>query len=221
MTSTVLVIPARYHSTRLPGKPCLEFDGVPMVKRVYDACMQTGLKTIVSSDSNTVLSCVPEEARLFDPAHYKNGTERVAGAARNLQAENIVNVQGDMIDVTPDIIEQIVAELNRAAVVTAYTTLPPKQQNDPSTVKLIRGNKEALWFGRGFSGYGDWHLGIYGYKQGALSSYVKYNQPQEEIVEQLEQLRWLKNSWQINCVGVQYSGIEINTPEDVRKWHEH
>ena len=220
MTSTVLVIPARYHSTRLPGKPCLEFNGIPMVKRVYDVCISTGIQTLVASDSHTVLNCIPEEGRWFDNAPYKNGTERVGGVARKVQADQFVNVQGDMIDITPEIIHKVVAGLDKSNVVTAYTDLPDEQKNDPSTVKLIRGKTEALWFGRGITGYGDWHLGVYGYKRGALAQYKHYSQPHEEIVEQLEQLRWLKNGWQIQCVKVQYNGIEINTPDDVRKWHE-
>jgi len=218
MTSTVIVIPARYHSTRLPGKPCLELGGVPMVRRVYAACVQTGIRTIVSSDSHTVLQHIPEEDQWLDQTPYKNGTERVGGVARKMQAENYINVQGDMIDITPEIIHKVAAGLEKANIVTAYTDLPEEQRNDPSTVKLIRGKTEALWFGRGITGYGDWHLGVYGYKRGALASYRNYEQPQEEIVEQLEQLRWLKNSWQIDCIKVQYNGIEINTPDDVRKW---
>mgnify|MGYP003337047754 CR=1 FL=1 len=158
MVSTVLVIPARYHSTRLPGKPCLEFDGIPMVKRVYNTCVSTGLKTLVSSDSHTVLNCIPEEGRWFDNTPYKNGTERVGGVARKVQADQFINVQGDMIDITPDIIHKVVAELEKSNVVTAYTDMPEEQRNDPSTVKLIRGKTEALWFGRGITGYGDWHL---------------------------------------------------------------
>lgn len=191
-----------------------------MVKRVYDVCISTGLKTLVSSDSHTVLNCIPEEGRWFDNTPYKNGTERVGGLARVKQADNYINVQGDMIDITPEIILSVVAGLDKANVVTAYTDMPEQHINDPSTVKLIRGKTEALWFGRGIEGYGDWHLGVYGYKRGTLASYRQYDQSCEERVEQLEQLRWLKNSWQIHCVKVQYNGIEINTPEDVRKWHE-
>lgn len=218
MASTVLVIPARYKSQRLPGKPCLLLDGIPMVKRVYDVCISTGLPTLVSSDSHAVLNCIPEEGRYFDDTVYKNGTERVAGLARESTYENYVNVQGDMIDITPDIITKVVGGLEKANVVTAYTDMPEEQKNYLSTVKLIRGKTEALWFGRGIRRYGDWHLGVYGYKRGALVSYRQYEQPHEEIVEQLEQLRWLKNSWQIDCVKVQYNGIEINTPDDVRRW---
>ena len=220
MTSTVIVIPARYHSTRLPGKPCLEFDGVPMVHRVYVACVQTGIRTIVSSDSHTVLQRIPEEDRWFDDSPYRNGTERVAGISHKIQADNYINVQGDMIDITPEIITKVAAGLEKSNLVTAYTDLPEDQKNDPSTVKLIRAKTEALWFGRGITGYGDWHLGIYGYRRDALVRYRTYTQPPEELIENLEQLRWLKNSCQIDCVKVQYSGIEINTPDDVSKWNE-
>lgn len=220
MTETVLIIPARYQSTRLPGKPCIEFNGIPMVKRVYDACVSTGLKTLVSSDSHTVLNCIPEEGRWFDAQPYANGTERVAGLAKKVAADNYVNVQGDMIDITPDIIMSVVKAMDKHELVTAYTSMPDEQRDDPSTVKLIKGTTEARWFGRGIAGYGEWHLGIYGYKRNALFSYRHYKPTWEEVVEKLEQVRWLKNGWHMECVRVQYDGIEINTPEDVSEWYD-
>jgi 3-deoxy-manno-octulosonate cytidylyltransferase (CMP-KDO synthetase) len=70
------------------------------------------------------------------------------------------------------------------------------------------------------TGYGDWHLGIYGYQRGALESYPNLIGTREERIEQLEQLRWLKNGWDIGVLPVTFSGIEINTPEDAERWNE-
>ena len=78
---------------------------------------------------------------------------------------------------------------------------------------------QALWFGRGMTGYGEWHLGVYGYKRNPLEFYDTYEVEQEEQVEKLEQIRWLKNGWNIGCSSVYFNGIEINAPEDVDKWH--
>ena len=92
-------------------------------------------------------------------------------------------------------------------------------QNDPNSVKMVRAGDPGLWFGRGMTGYGEWHLGVYGYKRNPLEFYHTYEVEQEEQVEKLEQLRWLKNGWQMGCSSVYFNGIEINAPEDVDKWH--
>ena len=84
---------------------------------------------------------------------------------------------------------------------------------------MVRAGDSALWFGRGMTGYGEWHLGVYGYKRNALEMYPNLIVEREEEVEKLEQLRWLKNGWQIGCLSVQYKGTEINSPEDVDIWH--
>jgi len=93
-------------------------------------------------------------------------------------------------------------------------------QNDPNSVKMIHAYpNQALWFGRGLTGYGEWHLGVYGYKRHALVAYPNLKVTQEETIEQLEQLRWLKSGWQIGTQSVYFNGVEINTPEDVEAWH--
>jgi 3-deoxy-manno-octulosonate cytidylyltransferase (CMP-KDO synthetase) len=97
--------------------------------------------------------------------------------------------------------------------------MPKEKQADPNTVKMVRAGDQALWFGRGMTGYGDWHLGVYGYKRNSLEMYKTLKVTVEEETEKLEQLRWLKNGWQIGCSSVQYNGVEINSPEDVDEWH--
>ena len=92
------------------------------------------------------------------------------------------------------------------------------QQDEPSTVKMVRAGDKALWFGRGMTGYGEWHLGIYAYRNDALNLYPSLEITQEEKVEKLEQLRWLKAGWEIGCTRVNFDGIEINTKEDLKKW---
>jgi 3-deoxy-manno-octulosonate cytidylyltransferase (CMP-KDO synthetase) len=222
MTSTAILIPARYASTRLPGKPLIELDGIPMIKRVYDACVASKIPTYVLTDDQRIAQVFKNTSVIIDDTPYENGTERCAGAIDldyMQKYDQFINVQGDMPDVTVDIIHKCIVSLNQYEVSTVYTEMTKELQNDLNSVKLIRSDYNALWFGRGMTGYGDWHLGAYGYRRNALSLYSNLEVTQEEQVEKLEQLRWLKNGWQIGCLSVQYNGVEINSPEDVEEWH--
>ena len=226
MTSTAILIPARYNSTRFPGKPLAMLDSIPMIKRVYDACIASKIPTYVLTDDIRIFSlfgsnkCWIEEEQI---APYANGTERCVGAVTKWdelkQYDQFINVQGDMPDVTLQMIERCVEWLKYYPISTVWTDMPEEMQNNPDSVKMVRAGDQALWFGRGMTGYGDWHLGIYGYKREALELYSGLEVTQEEEVEKLEQLRWLKNGWQIGCSSVQFNGTEINSPEDVDIWH--
>jgi 3-deoxy-manno-octulosonate cytidylyltransferase (CMP-KDO synthetase) len=225
MTSTAILIPARYASTRLPGKPLAMLHSVPMIKRVYDACIASKIPTYVLTDNKTIAQCIQSAGGkvYIDSKDYANGTERCAGAIKSSlfdEYDNFINVQGDMPDVTIDIIEKVKWHLQHYPVTTVWTEMPKEKQNDPSSVKMVRAGDQCLWFGRGMTGYGDWHLGVYGYKRNALELYPSMQIEKEEQIEQLEQLRWLKNGWQIGCLNVQYNGVEINTSEDIKEWHQ-
>ena len=231
--NTAILIPARIGSTRFPDKPLKLLNGVPMIRRVYDRCLETGLDTFVLTDSRRVASLFPEGHVWVDDTPFENGTERCAGYMSEMQKQKLhatgygwdydydqfVNVQGDMPDVTVSIIEKCIWHLKHYPITTVFTEMPKEKQNDPSTVKMVRAGDQALWFGRGLTGYGEWHLGVYGYKRNPLDIYPNLVVSQEEDVEKLEQLRWLKSGWQIGCLSVQYNGMEINTPEDLKEWH--
>jgi len=225
---TAILIPARYGSTRFEGKPLAMLDGVPMIKRVYDACTASKIPTYVLTDDMRIFDLFgPRQCWIDQEKEYANGTERCAGAITDSNFikylghyDNIINVQGDMPDVDVAMIQQVQWHLQHYPVTTAFTEMPKEQQDDPNTVKMIKAGDQALWFGRGITGYGDWHLGIYGYRRNALEMYSTLKVTLEEDIEQLEQLRWLKNGWQIGCLSVQYNGVEINAPEDVDLWHK-
>ena len=223
MTSSVILIPARYGSTRFPGKPLALLDGVPMIKRVYDACTASKIPTYVLTDDQNIYNVIGGNC-LLDHREYENGTERCAGAVAKFdildQYKNFINVQGDMPDVTLEMIEKAQWHLQHYPVTTVFTQMQEDKQNDPNSVKMVRAGDQALWFGRGMTGYGDWHLGVYGYKRNALEMYTTLPVEREEEVEKLEQLRWLKSGWQIGCLSVYFKGIEINSPEDVDAWHK-
>ena len=220
---TAILIPARYGSTRFPGKPLALLDGVPMIQRVYDACTASKIPTYVLTDDIRIANVFKNAGVIIDYKHYENGTERCAGAIDldyMQKYDQFINVQGDMPDVTVDMIHKCIISLNQYEVSTVYTEMTKELQNDPNSVKLIRSDYNALWFGRGMTGYGDWHLGVYGYRRNALSLYSNLEVTQEEQVEKLEQLRWLKNGWKIGAQSVYFNGVEINTPEDMEKWND-
>lgn len=224
--NTAILIPARYASTRYPAKPLAVLNGKTMIQRVVEKCLSTGYDTFVLTDNKTIAqAAVAAGAKFYiDSDSYENGTERCAGAIRSRKFDNydrFINVQGDMPDVTLDMINKAVLCLSTHEIGTVYTVMPKEKQNEPNTVKMIvDSNNNALWFGRGIIGYGEWHLGVYSYSKKALEVYDKLRTYPEENIEKLEQLRWLKNGWQIGCHYVNFNGVEINTPEDLEEWHK-
>ena len=222
MTSSAILIPARYGSTRYPGKPLAMLDGVPMIKRVYDACTASKIPTYVLTDDMRIFNLFGPDKCWIEQVDYANGTERCAGAIKNdffNEYDQFINVQGDMPDVTVEMIEKCIFSLQHYPVSTVFAKMTEEEQNNPNSVKMVRAGDQALWFGRGMTGYGDWHLGVYGYKRNPLELYPTMPVEREEEVEQLEQLRWLKSGWQIGCSSVYFNGVEINSPEDVSVWH--
>ena len=174
MTSTAILIPARYGSTRFPGKPLCMLDSVPMIKRVYDACSASKIPTYVLTDDVRIASVFQNTSVIIDDTDYANGTERCAGAI-NLdymkKYDQFINVQGDMPEVTLQMIERCVEWLKYYPISTVWTDMPKEMQNNPDSVKMVRAGDQCLWFGRGMTGYGHWHLGIYGYRRDALELY--------------------------------------------------
>ena len=194
-----------------------------MIERVYNAAKATGYDTYVLTDDMRIFNLFNADTCWIDQeVEYDNGTERCAGAASNdffSKYDQFVNVQGDMPDVTSEMVEKCITLLKYYNVSTVYTKMPKEMQDDPNTVKCVHASEYALWFGRGITGYGSWHLGVYGYRRNALQQYNNLEIPEEESIEKLEQLRWIKNSWQIGINPVYYKGTEINSPEDVDTWH--
>jgi len=218
MKSNAILIPARYSSTRFPGKPLALLDGVPMIMRVFDTCHRTGYDTYVLTDDTRI-------GKLFDDKHViytkdcLNGTERCSQALEFTNYDQYINVQGDMPDITVEMIERVKYFLDCYPVTTLHTDLSQDKIDDPNTVKGITAKDNLIWCGRNIKGYGVHHLGVYGYNRTSLQIYPNLDIPIEEEIEKLEQLRWLKNGWQIGSFHVQYKGIEINSPEDVEQWH--
>lgn len=226
MTKTAILIPARYGSARFRGKPLAQLGGIPMIKRVVKACRVSGLDTYVLTDNAVIASAAVDVGAgvWCEETEYDNGTDRCAGVMINCSLldryDTFVNVQGDMPDVTSDMIDSARRQLGDCSVATLFADMDPRLQDDPNTVKMVRAGDRALWFGRGMTGYGDHHLGVYGYTRKALALYATLDRCKEEEVEGIEQLRWLKNGCEIGVSRCEFNGVEINTPEDVEKWEK-
>jgi CMP-2-keto-3-deoxyoctulosonic acid synthetase len=102
---------------------------------------------------------------------------------------------------------------------TVYTKMNKDLQKDPNSVKLIHTHDSAHWFCRAGLEYGAHHLGVYGYTCKALATYPSLHQFEEERIEKLEQLRWLQNNYTMSVFETEFTGMEINTPEDLIEWH--
>ena len=215
--TTAILIPARLDSTRFPNKMLAELNGVPLIRHVYDKCVATGLDTYVVTPDQTIVDAVPRAILVGDA---DNGTDRCMLAIdEHLQYDHYINVQGDMPDITTDIIRAVEAELKNSDVSTAYTQMDFNLRSDPNCVKMIHSRGRAHWFLRASLAYGDHHLGIYGYNREAKAMYSVSRRYIEEDIEKLEQLRWIQNGIKIGVVEVEFDGIEINSPEDLVEWH--
>ena len=217
--STAIVIPARLASTRFPNKMLAKLNGVPLIKHVYNRCIETGLPTYVVTPDKEITEVIGKDNTIL-VGDAENGTARCALAADYINYANFINVQGDMPDITADIITRVAQLLGSYDVVTAYTKMTNEQRNDPHSVKVVHNKRTAKWFGRGITGYGDHHLGVYGYRNFILNDYANLERFPEEDIEQLEQLRWIQNDIKIGVTEVKFEGIEINTPSDLDKWEQ-
>ena len=222
--NTAILIPARMKSSRLPGKPLIKLGNKFMIQRVYDECVKSGLDVYVLTDSENVAALFEENAVSISEKDYANGTERCADAIRHKMFDpydSFINVQGDMPDISQDMIQTTLNKLkwiDDYSVTTMYTNMKRDLQNDPNSVKMILdSDNRALWFGRGMK-YGEHHLGIYGYSRDSLTQYPQLKIPKEETIEGLEQLRWLKAGYNIGCIHTEFDGIEINTLNDAIEW---
>jgi 3-deoxy-manno-octulosonate cytidylyltransferase (CMP-KDO synthetase) len=218
---TAILIPARYNSSRFPGKMLTNLNGITLIERVYQSCIQTCLDTYVLTDHSEISDKFDSKnvIKQNPSSSISNGTERCQAALSDQRLQlydSFINVQGDMPDVTPEIIIAVRRLLKKYELSTAYTDLPPDRQKDPNTVKALVYDDELEWCCRGFT-TGYQHLGIYGYSKHALAKYPVLPSS-AEIRSNLEQLRWLENRFIIGATKVQFNGIEINTSEDADLW---
>ena len=202
-----IVIPARLDSARLKEKMLIKFDGEPLIRLVFDKCRLMGHDTYVVTDSKKIAQYITiGNVIMTDKA--ENGTARIASVLDKLDKYDvIVNVQGDMLDITVETLGPLLGECLFNDVTTCYT-----KGCKPGDVKVIHQNGKAMRFTRSNIGYGDRHLGIYAYKSHILQSYDLFTDKYPQ--ENLEQNRIL-GMYDVNVVKVKYDGKEINTEQDL------
>ena len=228
-----VVIPARYGATRLPGKPIAEIDGRPMIWYVWDKARraETPARVVVATDDARIAAVVRGfggEAVMTSP-DCASGTDRVAEAARGMDEEVIVNLQGDEPMMHPSVIDAVAAPLVADPGVLMSTAAlvqdDPAEYGRPSVVKVVvdaRG--DALYFSRSpiphhrDTGTGRYrkHLGIYGYRREFLFRVAALSPSRLEEAERLEQLRVLENGHRIRVVDVAHDSVGVDTPEDLK-----
>ncbi|HVO56767.1 MAG TPA: 3-deoxy-manno-octulosonate cytidylyltransferase [Dongiaceae bacterium] len=233
----VIVIPARYGSVRLPGKPLVSLGGKPMVERVYERAKQarTASRVIVATDDERIVKAVEGfggEARMTRTDH-RTGTERIAEVAAHTEGDVFVNVQGDEPLLDPTAVDTAVgALLEEPAAAIATVAVPvrtPSDIMDPNVVKTVLDFEDnALYFSRAPI---PWvrdsaakvharhlkHLGLYVFQRDALLEYPTLPQGELERLEQLEQLRWMENGWKIRVAEVEHDAVSVDVPEDVER----
>lgn len=239
----VAIIPARYGSNRLPGKPLAEIGGKPMIVRVYERAVDILAmeRVIVATDDERIaarIHAIGGECFLTHPDH-PSGTDRVAEVARRIGLSSqdlVVNIQGDQPLLDPGPVTSIIDLLRSRkdlAMATAACPLSIREATNPNRVKVvldISGN--ALYFSRapipfdrdgvsngtstnhGTSPYLR-HLGIYAFRQGFLQKFVDLPPSRLEQLEQLEQLRALENGYTIGVAVVDQAPVEVDTTEDL------
>jgi 3-deoxy-manno-octulosonate cytidylyltransferase (CMP-KDO synthetase) len=237
----VVVIPARYGSARLPGKPLADIGGKPMIQHVYERAAEATLvdEVLVATDDERIADAVQSfgGAVMVTPTDIRSGSDRIAFAAKDLQgAEIIVNVQGDEPLIPSAMIDEAIKPLLEDRSITTGTLIR-KIENDadllnPNLPKVVVDNEGmCLYFSRSPIPHlrdvapGQWHaqhvyyrhIGLYVYRREFLLRFTRLPQTPLEIAEKLEQLRILENGFQIKAVVTSHDSISVDTPEDLER----
>jgi len=233
------IIPARYASTRFPGKPLALIHNKPMIQHVYERAKEADLDNVyVATDDDRIKKVVENiggTVIMTDPQHA-SGTDRCAEAARivNLQDNDfIINLQGDEPFIRKEEINLLIHLIENQGIQIATLAKPITAEvelTNPNKVKVVfTASKKALYFSRSpiphFSPLishspslaSHKHLGIYAYRNNILQQITQLPVSPLEAVERLEQLRWLENDFTIHIQICHYESISIDTPEDLKQ----
>src|SRR5436190_15143673 len=236
---TLGIIPARYASTRFPGKPLALIAGKLLIQRVVEQCRRAMSLSdvIVATDDHRIAEaagkfCHVERTR----ADHPSGSDRIAAVAARVTCDAVVNIQGDEPLIDPAVIDAVAGALLRDEMSTAATLVKDAVEfNSPNVVKVVVNSAgRALYFSRRTIPYlreaangsvGEQlaafpflkHLGIYGYRRETLLRLVKFPVSPLEAAEKLEQLRALENGIQIAVVKVEYDSVGVDTPADAKR----
>lgn len=237
----VAIIPARYASSRFPGKPLVNIMGKTMIQRVYEQAAQSRLvsKVVVATDDSRIADQVQSfggAVVMTDPDH-PSGTDRCWEALQQLEAkyQYVINVQGDEPFIEPAQIDELAAVLQDGTTELATQMIAVDSHEvlfDKGEAKIVlNANHEALFFSRMVIPFikgvdeKEWHkhhtyfrhVGMYAYRADILEQITKLPVSGLEKAESLEQLRWLENGFRIKCVLTDYDSHCIDMPEDIEK----
>ncbi|MCB0258655.1 MAG: 3-deoxy-manno-octulosonate cytidylyltransferase [Calditrichaeota bacterium] len=233
----VAVIPARYASTRLPGKPLISLCGKPMIQWVYESALRIPQvqRVLVATDDQRILETVQGfggEAHLT-PADIATGSERVGFLAKDIPAEIVVNLQGDepLVDAPAvgKVVDTLLAHPEIPLGTLGCSLHSEAEWRNPSVVKLlVDHNMNAIYFSRAAIPYPrdeDFrplprllrHIGVYVYRKTFLLEYLQWAEGDLERVEKLEQLRVLEKGYKIKVVKAAKPSPGVDTPEDVKR----
>lgn len=242
MARVVGIIPSRYASTRLPGKALEDILGKPMIQRVYEACMESDIldELHVATDDQRIADVVRKlgGSVIMTSPNHASGTDRLAEAIQSLQADIVVNIQGDYPYLNPMMIREGVEpllddpDLPMATIMRAVSS--PTDLHNPDVVKVtINLKSEAMYFSRslipfprGYKAHSVFeHIGMFFYRRDFLESFSKLPPTPLEQVERLEQLRVLEHGYRIKVVLTQckdslLSGFSVDTSDDLDRLEE-
>ncbi len=233
---TIILVPARMASTRLPGKPLADIGGKPMIVRVAEQAMLAGIgRTVVCTDTRAVADAVEAAGieAVMTRVDHQSGSDRIFEALRALDPrgdyECIVNVQGDLPVIDPAIISRSILPLENAdvdiATLAAEITRAEERVNE-NVVKVVgtdlsQTRLRALYFTRATAPWGHGalyhHIGLYAYRRSALERFVNLGPSPLEKRERLEQLRALEAGMRIDVEIVETVPLGVDTPEDLER----
>lgn len=241
----VAIIPARFASTRFPGKPLVLLGGKPLIQWVYEGISSLFEHVYVATDDERIVRTVEgfEGKVIMTSPDHPSGTDRVYEALLKLKGEFdvVVNVQGDEPFVNASQIENLKKSFDKAYIDIATLAVPFPEcsswedLNDPNVVKVVRKrNGEAMYFSRSVIPYirneesDNWpsshvflkHMGLYAYRTQVLNQLTKLDVSPLEAAESLEQLRWLENGYRIQVELTDSANVGIDTPEDLDRAEE-
>jgi 3-deoxy-manno-octulosonate cytidylyltransferase (CMP-KDO synthetase) len=233
------IIPARYASTRFPGKPLAILGGKPVIQRVYEQVVSVLGEAYVATDDERIFQAVEQFGgqAVMTRSDHKSGTDRIEEAAQklNTDADVIINVQGDEPFIQKSQLETVKHLFDDPQTQIATLGKPfesMKAVENPNSPKIVTDiNGYALYFSRSVIPYirgkeqSEWlqhfpflkHIGLYAYRREVLSQITKLPQSPLEIAESLEQLRWLQNGYRIKVGLTNVETVGIDTPEDLQR----
>ena len=231
------VIPARYASTRLPGKPLADIVGKPMIQHVYERSAQATIpqQVVVATDDEKVFQAVQQFGGkvVMTSSEHQTGTDRLAEvASKYAEVDVIINVQGDEPLIDPKVIDELAQEfLNDTALQMAsvMSIMDTEDYQNPNVVKVVTDlNNNALYFSRSLLPYPRVagkanvykHIGIYAYKKDFLLKFAKLEPTPLEQSESLEQLRALENGYKIKMIKTKAKFIGVDSIEDLQTVNE-